>query len=42
MANVFITADYLPSKEFGAVLKQYNDFFSEPIRQYLEAEKNRK
>ncbi|HIU18282.1 MAG TPA: tripartite tricarboxylate transporter substrate binding protein [Candidatus Avidesulfovibrio excrementigallinarum] len=42
MANVYITSNYLPSKEFGEVLKQYNDFFSGPIKEYLEAEKNRK
>lgn len=39
MNKVFITYNYLPAKEFGAVLKQYNDFFSEPIKQYLEENK---
>lgn len=42
MANVFISASYLPSKEFGEILKQYNDFFSQPVKEYLDAEKARK
>lgn len=41
MNNVYITSNYLPAKEFGEVLKRYNDFFAEPIKQYLEEEKNK-
>ncbi len=37
--NVFISYNYLPFKEFGDVLKQYNDFFAEPIKQYLKNNK---
>lgn len=37
--NVFINYNYLSAQEFGEVLKQYNDFFAEPIKQYLEENK---
>lgn len=37
--NVFINYNYLPAQEFGEVLKQYNDFFAEPIKQYLQENK---
>lgn len=39
MANLYITPGYLPGKEFGDVLKSYNDFFADPIKQYLEENK---
>lgn len=39
MDNVFVTYNYLPADEFGEVLKQYNDFFAAPIKQYLEENK---
>ena len=39
LAKLYISPNYLSSKEFGDVLKSYNDFFSEPIKRYLEQNK---
>ncbi|RRD70701.1 MULTISPECIES: tripartite tricarboxylate transporter substrate binding protein [unclassified Desulfovibrio] len=36
LKQVYIRPNFLPGVEFSDVLKQYNDFFTEPIRQHKE------